>query len=211
MEENKNIDKREFILDAAEHLFAEQGFEAVSVREISKAAKINIAMVSYYFGSKEKLYEAVIQRKLIVSDTILSQLEKYTTNKEKLFAIVDLFIVRLFENRHLQNIIFREISMNQRSNMTEIIITQVHNNFHLIIDIIHNGIKNKEFKKVDVELTALTIISIIKTYTHSSKMAYKVLHLAENENVFETKYKNRLRKHIIELLSNHLGIDSKKI
>ncbi|MFN8268482.1 MAG: TetR family transcriptional regulator [Chitinophagales bacterium] len=209
MEEIKNTDKREYILDVAERLFAEHGFEAVSVREISKAADINIAMVSYYFGSKEKLYEAVIQRKLIVSDTILSQLKKYTTNKEKLFALVDLFIVRLFENRHLQNIIFREISMNQRSNMTEIIITQVHNNFHLIIDIIQNGIKNKEFKKVDVELTALTIISIIKTYTHSSKMACKVLHLEENENVFETKYKNRLRKHIIELLSNHLGIESK--
>ncbi|HQG39237.1 MAG TPA: helix-turn-helix domain-containing protein, partial [Chitinophagales bacterium] len=84
MEENKNIDKREFILDAAERLFAEQGFEAVSVREISKAADINIAMVSYYFGSKEKLYEEVIQRKIMLSDTILIELEKHKTYKEKL-------------------------------------------------------------------------------------------------------------------------------
>mgnify|MGYP000860923377 CR=1 FL=1 len=209
MEENKNIDKREFILDAAERLFAEQGFEAVSVREISKAADINIAMVSYYFGSKEKLYEEVIQRKIMLSDTILIELEKHKTYKEKLYAIVDLFIKRLFENRLLQNIIFREISMNQRSNMTEIIITQIHKNFQLIVDIIQDGIKNKEFKKVDVELTALTLISIIKTYTNSSKMACKVLHLDENENVFQAKYKNRLRKHIVELLSKHLEIESK--
>ena len=209
MEENKNIDKREFILDAAERLFAEQGFEAVSVREISKAADINIAMVSYYFGSKEKLYEEVIQRKIMLSDTILIELEKHKTKKKKLYAIVDLFIKRLFENRLLQNIIFREISMNQRSNMTEIIITQIHKNFQLIVDIIQDGIKNKEFKKVDVELTALTLISIIKTYTNSSKMACKVLHLDENENVFQAKYKNRLRKHIVELLSKHLEIESK--
>jgi AcrR family transcriptional regulator len=209
MEGNKNIDKREFILDAAERLFAEQGFEAVSVREISKAADINIAMVSYYFGSKEKLYEEVIQRKIMLSDTILIELEKHKTYKEKLYAIVDLFIKRLFENRLLQNIIFREISMNQRSNMTEIIITQIHKNFQLIVDIIQDGIKNKEFKKVDVELTALTLISIIKTYTNSSKMACKVLHLDENENVFQAKYKNRLRKHIVELLSKHLEIESK--
>lgn len=209
MEENKNIDKREFILDAAERLFAEQGFEAVSVREISKAADINIAMVSYYFGYKEKLYEEVIQRKIMLSDTILIELEKHKTYKEKLYAIVDLFIKRLFENRLLQNIIFREISMNQRSNMTEIIITQIHKNFQLIVDIIQDGIKNKEFKKVDVELTALTLISIIKTYTNSSKMACKVLHLDENENVFQAKYKNRLRKHIVELLSKHLEIESK--
>jgi hypothetical protein len=145
----------------------------------------------------------------MLSDTILIELEKHKTYKEKLYAIVDLFIKRLFENRLLQNIIFREISMNQRSNMTEIIITQIHKNFQLIVDIIQDGIKNKEFKKVDVELTALTLISIIKTYTNSSKMACKVLHLDENENVFQAKYKNRLRKHIVELLSKHLEIESK--
>ena len=54
MEETKISDKRDYILDVAERLFAEQGFEAISIREISKAADINIAMVSYYFGSKEK-------------------------------------------------------------------------------------------------------------------------------------------------------------
>jgi septum formation topological specificity factor MinE len=35
------------------------------------------------------------------------------------------------------------------------------------------------------------------------------LHLDENENVFQAKYKNRLRKHIVELLSKHLEIESK--
>lgn len=51
------VSKEENILFAAEKLFAEKGFEGTSTREISKAANVNISMISYYFGSKEKLYE----------------------------------------------------------------------------------------------------------------------------------------------------------
>ena len=48
------------ILHVAEKLFAEVGFDGTSIREIAKIANINIAMISYYFGSKEKLLEAKI-------------------------------------------------------------------------------------------------------------------------------------------------------
>ncbi len=209
MEENKLQDKREDILNIAEQLFAEQGFEAVSIREISKAADINIAMVSYYFGSKEKLYEEVIRRKLIIPDVVRNEIEKYETSAEKLFAVVDIYLNRLFESRQFQNIIFREMAMNQRSAMTETIVTQVHKNFSLIIDIIQKGIKNKEFNKIDAELTAMSVVAIIKTYTTSGLMACRTLHLERAEDAFDTKYKNRLRKHLREVLSNHLGIESK--
>lgn len=46
---------RDSLLDAAEDLFAQQGFDAVSVRAITKLARANLAAVSYYFGSKEGL------------------------------------------------------------------------------------------------------------------------------------------------------------
>jgi AcrR family transcriptional regulator len=48
------------LLDAAEHVFAEKGFQAGSVREICRRAGANIAAINYYFGDKERLYiEAV--------------------------------------------------------------------------------------------------------------------------------------------------------
>ena len=56
-------DKQIQILEVAETLFAEKGFDGTSIRDISKEAKINIAMVSYYFGSKERLLEALILHK----------------------------------------------------------------------------------------------------------------------------------------------------
>ena len=141
MQEAKVQDKREDILDVAEKLFAEQGFEAISIREISKSADINIAMVSYYFGSKEKLYEEVVNRKLISSDLIIKHIEKYEAYQEKLFAIVDLFINKFFERRDFQNIIFREMAMNQRTGMAELITTRLHQNFSVISDVIEKGIK----------------------------------------------------------------------
>lgn len=52
------------ILDAAEGLFAEHGFEGASMRMITTAATVNLASVNYHFGSKEGLFQAVFHRRL---------------------------------------------------------------------------------------------------------------------------------------------------
>ena len=52
------------ILDAAEALFMEHGFEATSLRLITAAAGVNLAAVNYHFGSKEELFQAVLTRRL---------------------------------------------------------------------------------------------------------------------------------------------------
>src|SRR5207253_96136 len=55
---------QEKILDAAEALFMEHGFEATSLRQITAAAGVNLAAVNYHFGSKEELFQAVLTRRL---------------------------------------------------------------------------------------------------------------------------------------------------
>jgi AcrR family transcriptional regulator len=55
---------KDAILDAAEALFAERGFAATSLRNITAAAGVNIASVNYHFGSKELLIEALFARRL---------------------------------------------------------------------------------------------------------------------------------------------------
>lgn len=54
---------RERILDAAEQLFSEQGISGTSLRALTRAADVNLASVHYYFGSKEALLDAVIDRR----------------------------------------------------------------------------------------------------------------------------------------------------
>lgn len=68
----KKVDKnsKERILKAAVKLFAEKGYEGTSIREICKAAKSNICMISYYWGGKKELYQGII-------DDLLSRLKEY--------------------------------------------------------------------------------------------------------------------------------------
>jgi len=55
---------REAILDIAEDLFARQGYDGTSMRQITAAAAVNLAAVNYHFGSKEALLHAVLKRRL---------------------------------------------------------------------------------------------------------------------------------------------------
>ena len=68
------------ILDAAEALFMEHGFEATSLRAITNAAAVNLAAVNYHFGSKEELFQAVLTRRLDPMNqrrlALLSELEQ---------------------------------------------------------------------------------------------------------------------------------------
>ena len=57
-------DTRDRILDIAERLFMENGYEATSMRMITGAAEVNLAAVNYHFGSKEALLREVFRRRL---------------------------------------------------------------------------------------------------------------------------------------------------
>lgn len=57
-------DTRLRILDAAERLFTDYGFEATTLRQITGAAEVNLAAVNYHFGSKEELIREVFRRRL---------------------------------------------------------------------------------------------------------------------------------------------------
>jgi len=59
-----SADTKTRILDAAEQLFMEHGFEATSLRSLTSAAGVNLAAVNYHFGSKEELFQAVLTRRL---------------------------------------------------------------------------------------------------------------------------------------------------
>jgi len=63
---SKNSEEtKERILLAAEELFAERGFEGVSLRDITKEASANVAAVNYHFGSKDALIDALILRNVM--------------------------------------------------------------------------------------------------------------------------------------------------
>jgi AcrR family transcriptional regulator len=61
-----SADTRQRLIDAAAVLFADSGFENVTVREICKASNANVAAVNYHFGDKAGLYRAVVMHAIMV-------------------------------------------------------------------------------------------------------------------------------------------------
>jgi AcrR family transcriptional regulator len=85
------------LLDAAEQLFAEKGFEAVSVRDITGLAKTNVAAVNYHFGSREALLSMAMMRYMApVTQERLARLEsiekKWSGKAAPLEEIIDALV-----------------------------------------------------------------------------------------------------------------------
>jgi AcrR family transcriptional regulator len=65
------------ILDAAERVFAEHGYEAAAMRQLTQRAKVNLAAVNYHFGGKQALYTAMVSQRLrALNETRLASLER---------------------------------------------------------------------------------------------------------------------------------------
>jgi AcrR family transcriptional regulator len=101
-------DTKDRILDAAESLFLDHGFEATSLRQITAAAGVNLAAVNYHFGSKDELFQAVLTRRLDPMNAervaLLTQYEDEAAGKllscEKILAAM--FIPALVLSRDVQ-------------------------------------------------------------------------------------------------------------
>ncbi len=101
MSEDKQKTK-DRLLDAAEQLFANKGFEDVSIRELASAAEVNIAAINYHFQGKENLFRQVILRRFVAQrDSTLAALDKIlegSGGSPKLAEVVETMVMQYLEN-----------------------------------------------------------------------------------------------------------------
>lgn len=110
---------RERLLDAAEELFSERGFDGTSVRDLAGAAGCNVASINYYYGGKDKLYEEVWRRHLsLLRDTRMASIDKCLADsggnpslEELLRSFAHAFVGPLVDQsgRHLIRLMAREL------------------------------------------------------------------------------------------------------
>lgn len=74
IESSKKSNARDALLEAAERLFSEKGYEAVSTRELAEAAAVNLGAIQYHFGSKAKLFVETVHRMMHGSGCARAQL-----------------------------------------------------------------------------------------------------------------------------------------
>jgi AcrR family transcriptional regulator len=72
------VETRDHILDHAEALFALHGFHGVTIREVAKSAAVDPALVHYYFEAKQRLFDAVFERRAqVVNDERMRSMDAY--------------------------------------------------------------------------------------------------------------------------------------
>ncbi|MCW5772052.1 MAG: TetR family transcriptional regulator [Rhodospirillaceae bacterium] len=90
------------ILDTAERLFAAEGYAAVSLRQITGAASVNVAAINYYFKSKDALLEAIFVRRIVpINEARMAMLEACLASNATGLARLE-GVIRAFVEPHLR-------------------------------------------------------------------------------------------------------------
>jgi AcrR family transcriptional regulator len=188
------------IIEAAEKLFAAKGFNGTSVRDISETAGVNLAMISYYFGSKEKLFEAMFAYR---SNFFKLQLESMVQNKElepmeKIYLLIDQYILKLTSQQCFHRIMVREQMMNNNEFITAQIYDLKVRNQALIKQLISEGQDAGVFKKdIDIHLLLITMIGTVSqlvTTQHFYKTIQGLQSLSDEE--FQAHIRTKLSEHL---------------
>lgn len=188
-------DKQLQIIDTAERLFAQQGFDGTSVRDIAEEAGINVAMISYYFGSKEKLLEAIFQVKIGRIQVRVEELLKDTsmTPIQKVFTLVEEHIERVMKSHQFYRIMICEQVTNTNPAIVKKVTELKVRNAELITELIKEGQRKGDFKKkVDVILILNTMVGTV-WQSIMSKDHYKGFY---NEELSDEEYMAQLKKRL---------------
>lgn len=203
------VDSRELLLRTAEELFAMHGFDGVSTRMIQKNCGLNIALIAYYFGSKEGLFKAILEERFpVIRERLEIIKEENISNWDKLTKTIDVYVEKLFEQVLFSKIVFRELSMSQRQEQNELILHYIYPNTLIIKSFFLKGIEKKEFRKVDIELTITSIFSIIIQWINVSALTERLIDVSKREDLYNAENKLRLKNYLKDLMFRHLKIEN---
>ncbi|MBA4133529.1 MAG: TetR family transcriptional regulator [Flavobacterium sp.] len=197
------------ILQVAEKLFAEEGFDGTSVRDIAKKANINIAMISYYFGSKEKLLEALVIYRIKAMSMHLENLyQENISPLDKMDKLIAYYIQRVHQNRSIYQILHFELSNNKREIDLQAFTEVKKNNLRFLENIIKEG-QEQGVIQPNINVVLLPTI-IIGSYIHMNmnKVYYNEILNLNTEADFEHYVHTELTAHIQKTIKALLVFDS---
>ena len=154
-----NASTEEKIKEAARKVFSQKGYAATRTRDIAEESGYNLALINYYFRSKEKLFDIIVMEHIQLFINSISALleDPQTTLFQKVELLVVHYIDMLMANPHLPAFVIAEIHTNpqrmlekmaaSRKNVESMIVHQwkqfaaekkgkVPNPFHMILNII---------------------------------------------------------------------------
>ncbi len=187
---------REAILDAAEHLFAAKGYEETSLQEIGQHAGVSRGTPNYFFGSKEQLYGAVLDRVFEAEQlSIMQSLGEQASDEPKdiLALAVSSFLDFLLARPTFPRLIEREALNDARFLKTRSAYLAV---FKAGLDLIQAELAQPHTRQIDPTQLLLSIIALCWFPLVHTETFLQPLGIDTDDPKF---WEDR-KKHIIDLL-----------
>jgi len=208
--DKERMEKKDHILDVAERMFSELGFERASTRAIAGKADVNIAMLHYYFGSKEGLFLAVFERKISSLKSLLQNVGNCDTLSSwgKMETCIDTFVDKFIVNSRIQKLINREISSGKKWSLTDKLTDMFMINILEFKKILIEGIKTGDFHAyADPEMVAATIFGIRTFVINTPQLSSLLFGNDITDKFLAEEVKPRVKTFIITLLKAYLVKD----
>ena len=195
-------DKKKHILKSAEKLFAVKGFEASTVRDIADDAGVNLAMISYYFGSKEKMMESLFQERMNNTKLKVQQIlsNEHISTFGKVEVMLDEYIKKVIENESFYKILLCEQVMKKNPEIIRMLRELKMDYAAMFTELVKEGQKKKVFKKnIDVVLALNTMTGTV------TQIIINKEHYCEFNNIQilqEEELKNFLHSKLFDHLKN---------
>lgn len=197
-------DTKQKIIRAATTLFAQEGLEGVSIRQISRKARVNLAAINYHFQSKEQLYMAIITEHFEKMRDYMARLECQEIRDER--AYIERFVKYYFEllfhrDKEMELIIGRELSVpsGRRDQLARDFFAPA---LQSLIKVIQRGTNHGRFRKVDARLAALSLVGMCVFYANKRDMLSQML----KTNTFTDKFRHRVATHTAELFIQSIEV-----
>ena len=155
---HRGADTRASLLAAGTSLFAARGFDGTSVREITREAETNLGAITYHFGSKRALYEAVLHAALTpLADKVGAAANGSGTPMERLDSVVDVFFEHLAVVPEIPRLLLREVAAGKPP--PDQVLAILRRNIYRLGGILSDGQMDGSMRPSHPLLTAISVVS----------------------------------------------------
>jgi TetR/AcrR family transcriptional regulator len=172
-------ESRAAILKAAAHEFAEHGIAGARTDAIAREAKVNKALLYYYFKDKETLYGAVLDEAFSgLKETVFRVLDSDLAAREKMLAYVSAYFDFVASNQMYPRLMQREMMRareGQSQHIDKIVKNYIQPMFGRVSEVMRQGITDGEFRLVDPAQFVPSMVAMIVFYFSSAPMMQRIV------------------------------------
>lgn len=202
----KFTEKQIHILDIAEELIAKKGYEGTSVRDICSKANINVAMISYYFGSKEKMMSYLYQYRVLKTRETFSEFAdtiKDGKPEMQLKEIIKYIVSQLFKYNYFHGFVTQELRHTE--NLKDELLDFYQLFVKKLDDVIKKGVTSGVFTFTPKPEDILTTIIGSTLFVIRNKNFYELYVPNKSEETYTKEAEKKVRMNLLMTVFAILG------